>query len=675
MEVPSRAKKVRFGAFEVDLRSGELRKHGLRVKLQDQPFQILALLLERPGEVITREELQRQLWPADTFVDFDVGLNTAIKRLRDALGDTAESPRYVETVPRRGYRFVASVKDAASLPLSTSPPQDSLPEAAQAPTFPPAEPISKTSAARPTPQLQPRMRWVGVLALVVILATLAGLNVSKLRHPLFRRPAAGRIRSIAVLPLENLSRDPDQEYFADGMTEALITDLSKIGELRVISRTSVMHYKGSRKTLPEIARELNVDAMIEGAVLRSGNRVRITAQLIEASTDRHLWAESYERDLRDLLTLQGEVAREVAREVHIKLTRQEQTRLLARHPVDPEAAQAYLRGRYELNTKQFDQSIEHFKQATAKEPEYAEAWASLAEAYDALSYGFASELFSSSRVDVPELRSQYVQVLAKSEAAALNALRLDESLPQAHVSLGQVLIDGDWAWEAAEKEFQRAISLDANDAGAHQAYGEHLMAWGRLNEATVELKRARDLDPFAWKTRYLLARTLSAGGRYDDALEQWRQLISLGFPAAYQVHRRMAMAYEGKGSEREAFAELVAALKAVDKTHGTRRAEDMATEVTKKYSSAGYAEARKAFFRGETLEETGAGPIWLAADYAELGNHEKAFEWLNKTVQMNNSNRKFIRVDDRLKALHGDPRFQDFVRNLGFPPMPSELRP
>ncbi len=672
MEPPFGNRKVRFAVFEVDLQTGELRKSGSKVKLQEQPFQILSLLLERPGELVMREELRKKLWPADTFVDFDVGLNASIKKLREALGDSADTPRFIETLPRRGYRFIAPAEEVLAgiggregqrsfSPATAAPGGSSISTAPEAAAPSPRQPELEKDRTKTTLVRHPLL--LGGASAAILLALLFGLNAGGLRERLQGKAfagnaTAGRIRSLAVLPLENLSRDADQEYFADGMTDALITDLGKIGGLRVISRTSMMHYKGTRKTLPEIARELNVDAVIEGAVLRSGNRVRITTQLLEASTDRHLWAETYERDLGDLLALQGEVAREVAGQVNIKLTQQERTRLLGRQPVDPEAMEAYLKGRYELRSLQLDKGIEHFKQALQREPNYGQAWAGLAGAYDALSY--PSQLADTG--ELAEKQSLNTQLLAKSKAAALKALQLDESLSEAHVSLGQVLMDMDWSWGAAEREFQRAITLDPNNAAAHQAYGEHLMAWGRLDEAIAELSRATDLDPFTWRTHYMLARTFSAASRYDEALQHWRESIALGCPTGYTLHRRMAIAYEGKGMEQEAVAELVAASKAFAKEQGTRR-QDLAALVAQKYLSSGYAEAKKAFLRGDTW----GGPIWKAEDYAELGENDKAFEWLNKTIQMNNPNRKYIKVDDRLTALRSNSSFQDFVRNLGFP--------
>src|SRR6266446_1996777 len=315
---------LRFGAFEVHLRSGELRKQGARIKLQEQPFRVLNVLLHHPGEVVTREELRASIWPADTFVDFDNSLNTSINKLRDALGDSAESPRFIETLPRRGYRFIASV--------------DGLDNDRD------ARDVRQSGEARPAPRV---LRWlVALLSLAVLAAGLFVWNLFHVRDRLASNMRARRIHSLAVLPLTNLSGDPTQEYFSDGMTDALITGLAQMGSVKVISRTSVMRYKKTDKSLPEIARELNVDGIIEGSVQRSADRVRITAQLIEGATDKHLWAQSYERAVKDVLALQDEVARDVANEIKVKLTPQEQARLTRARPVNPEAHELYLRGRF-----------------------------------------------------------------------------------------------------------------------------------------------------------------------------------------------------------------------------------------------------------------------------------------------------------------------------------------
>src|SRR5215470_4335461 len=335
--VPQPSGRLRFGVFEVDLRAGELRKQGMRVRLQEQPFQVLAILLARPGELVTREELQRKLWPADTFVDFDHGLNKAINKIRDALADSAESPRFVETVARRGYRFLAEVRIAEASPMQNQDAANQAPSQANIPDTP-------DPAREPPRPRQPSSRLWKTIVVSLALTSILAVVIVRLRDR-----SAPRIHSLAVLPLESLSADHSQDYFADGMTDELTTDLGQISALRVISRTSAMAYRGAHKPLPEIARELNVDAVVEGTVLRSGSRVRITAQLIEGSDDRHLWAKSYEGDLRDTLALQKDVARAIADEVRISLTPQEQTILKARRPVNPEAYEAYLRGRYFWN--------------------------------------------------------------------------------------------------------------------------------------------------------------------------------------------------------------------------------------------------------------------------------------------------------------------------------------
>src|SRR5207249_8649098 len=397
---------VRFGAFELDQDAGELRKQGTRMKLQEQPLQMLQVLLQRPGEVVTREELQQKIWPSDTFVDFDHGINNAIKRLREALGDAAETPHYIETLPRRGYRFIGKIECEAL-----------------------------------------------------------------------------RMRSLAVLPLENLSHDPQREYFAEGLTEALITTLAKIGELRVVSRTSAMLYKNVRKPLREIARELEVDAIVEGTVLRAGHRVRITAQLIDAAKETHLWAESYERDLRDVLALQSELAQAIAREVQVKLTPQERAHLAQTRPVDPEAYEAYLKGRYHWNRRSgegLDRAIQFFQQAIEKDPTYAAAYAGLADCLSVLGWwGFVS----------PD------EGCGKAKGLAQKALEIVHSLAEAHASLAFATMFYDYDFSAAEREFERSIELNPRYATAYQWFGLSLAMTGRYEEGFTELKRAIRLDP------------------------------------------------------------------------------------------------------------------------------------------------------------------------------------
>src|SRR5215469_3007968 len=374
---------VRFATFEVDLEARELRKNGRKLKLQGQPFEVLAMLLERPGELVGRERLRERLWSTDTFVDFDHGVNTAINRLREALGDSADNPRFIETLPRRGYRFLASVESSAPALQALPPVTSAVQEATLA-------------KAAGEPDQGKRLGWL--LAAAVLLGLLVVASVGGFGHRLFGKQPHAAIQSIAVLPLVNLSNDVSQDYFADGMTEALTTDLGKITALRVISRTSVVQYKGTKKSLPEIARELQVDALVEGTVSRSGNHMRITANLVEASPERHLWAESYESEMGDILTVQNQVAQAVAREIRVKLPPEEQRLLSSTRPVNPAAHDDYLRGRYFLNedTREgLDKAISYFQRAIEEAPDDPLGYAGLAESYSMRAWGgdlFADEL-------------------------------------------------------------------------------------------------------------------------------------------------------------------------------------------------------------------------------------------------------------------------------------------
>ena len=445
MEPPRHTSIVRFGTYEVSLQSGEVRKAGVRIKVQQQPMRLLEILLERPGQVVTREELRSQIWPNEDFGDFDQAVNIAIAKLRSALGDSAENPRYIETLPKRGYRFIAdvSVVDPAARTKKSESATGDLPGAEPGPKF---QGAGLTVA--PKHPLWPT-RWV-IVALVLV------LSLPIVAVWLFRSSGRGPtgIRSLAVLPLENLSGDASQNYFADGMTDELITDLAQISALRVISRTSVMVYKGARKPLPQIARELNVDAVVEGTVLRSGDQVRITAQLIEASSDKHLWSQSYEGELRDTLALQNRVARAIADQIRINLTPQEQAALKHVKVVNPEAYQSYLKGRYFWNKRTADGlkvALAYFNQSIDEDPKYAQAYSGLADTYALLG-------------DWQYAAMTPKEALPKAKAAATKALELDSALGEAHNSLAFVLDGFYWDLDAGGKEFRRAIASMA--AGA-----------------------------------------------------------------------------------------------------------------------------------------------------------------------------------------------------------------
>jgi len=500
-------------------------------------------------------------------------------------------------------------------------------------------------------------RWfapavVALAGVALLAAALVVLNVAGLRDRLQRREATpSKIESLAVLPLENLTGDPAQEYFVDGMTEALIADLGQIEALRVISRTSVMQYKGVKKPLPQIAHELNVDAVIEGSVLRSGDRVRITAQLIQATTDRHLWAQSYERDLRDILALQSEVAQAVANEIKIKVTPQEQLRLGRARPVSPEAHEAYLKGRYYWNLRTEDgmkKSIEYFQQAIEKDPGYALAYAGLSDSYDTL---------TSWALMAPG------EAYPRAEVAAVKALEIDEALAEAHACLGAIREEYDWDWVGAEKELKRAIELNPSYARAHQAYAEYLSAMGRHNEAIAEIKRAQELDPLSLIINALGAYVFIYARRYDEAIAQCQRTLELnaGF---YPAHLYMGWAYEQEKLYGQAISEYQKTI-ALEEGNPVLRAN-----LARIYAAVGNRpEALKIIASLRELSKRRyVSPYSVAQIYAALGDFDQAFAWLEKAYKEHQYQLVYLKVDPALDPLRSDPRFQDLLRRMNFPP-------
>jgi TolB-like protein/DNA-binding winged helix-turn-helix (wHTH) protein len=515
--------KIRLGDFEIDLRTAELRNNGQRFVLQGQPFQVLTLLLERPGELITREELKKKLWCSDTFVDFDHSLNKAVNRLREALHDSAEKPQYVETITRRGYRLIASIE-----PIEASPSKEHVAASG-------APPIVRSSSIQehvtePTGLSSPVRRHFPAILGAVLVLLFSGLGLLYWRDKFGPKTSSGegrlvpndrfspqtgamaQIRSIAVLPLDNLSHDPEQEYFADGMTDALINNLSKIGALRVISRTSIIQYKATRKPLPEIARELRVDAVVEGSVQRSANQVRITVQLIDAKTDSHLWARSFDRDLNDALALESDVAQAVASEIQITLTPADVARFSGSHAVSKKAHDAYLRGRYLWNARTrhgVEQSISFYQQAIKEDPQYALAYAGIADSYILLE---SSGHMPASKAN-PEMR-----------IAVTEAVTIDPSLADAHRLLAQVH-ETEWNWIGAEEEYKRALELNPGSAKTHHWYAILLANLKRYDEAVAEIGRAVDLEPLTPRLQVIQAYIYYAAGRLDDALKVLRSPI------------------------------------------------------------------------------------------------------------------------------------------------------
>ena len=521
MEVPARFRRVRFGVFEIDLHEGELLKNGLKVRLQEQPFQVLAMLLSRPGRVVTREELSRTLWPANTFVDFDAGLNTVIKRLRDTLDDPADRPRYIETVPRKGYRFIGSVEgnpslDAASIPFNGPSKRESL-------VF---------------------RRSIVVLLILSAVAAVFAIGVWYYSHSV-QGHSGPHAASLAVLPFENLSGNLSEEYFVDGMTDELITSLAKVSSLRVISRTSVMRYKGTREPLRQIARELNVDAIVEGSVVRSGNQLRVTAQLIDARTDRHIWADSYAQKLGNVVSLQNQIAAAITGQIQAKLTPEERQRLARAGPVNPEAHEAYLKGRYFWNRrteKDLEKAIQYFEEAIQKDPNYAPAYVGMADAHMVL----GSFALNARRPD---------EVFPKAEIEARKALELDETLAEAHGALGSIRTLYDWDRQATEREYKRALELNPNYATGHQWYGLYLSQIGVHDEAIAETRRALQLDPLSVGISSALGLRLYFARRYEQAIKQFADALELDSNHAL-AHLWLGQTYEQKGNHKQAIIEI-----------------------------------------------------------------------------------------------------------------------
>jgi TolB-like protein/DNA-binding winged helix-turn-helix (wHTH) protein/Tfp pilus assembly protein PilF len=625
-----------FGSFEVDLGSRELRRQGLKISLQDQPFRLLALLLERAGEVVTREELRDKLWPADTFVDFDHSLNTAVRKLREALGDSAETPRYVETLARRGYRFVAPVSE----PGPTAP----LARSAGADLAPPSPPL-------PT-RRRPSTRRVVVIVAVLASAALVAYWVGGRPRP---RAQPGRRLTLAVLPFDNLSGDADQEYLSDGLTEEMITQLGRLepDRLRVTARSSTWKYKHADRDIDRLRRELGADYVLEGSLRRAGERVRVTAQLIQAVDQTDVWAETYERDLRDVLVLQSEVARAVARAIALTLTPDAQARLASARSVRPESYQDYLRGRYFWNRRTaaaLKQALGYFQRAIDANPDDARAYSGLADSY--------SSLGASSIVGALPPR----QAMPAAKAAALKALEIDGTLAEAHTSLAMVHLLYDWDPAASEKEFRRALELDPEYTTAHHWYSHCLLVLGRTDESLAESKRALELEPLhlvigvhlGW--HYLYAR------RYDQAIEQFRKTLELD-PAFPNAQRYAAWAYLQKGLHQEAITSLRAALRQLGRDPGVegelghalgvagRRAEALAMlEGLRQLSSTRYV-----------------SPFSVALVHAGLGDRDQALAWLEKAYVERSDYMVYLSREPMLDGLRSDPRFAALVRRVGLP--------
>jgi TolB-like protein/DNA-binding winged helix-turn-helix (wHTH) protein/Tfp pilus assembly protein PilF len=626
--------RIRFGVFEVDLQGRELRKQGFKVKLQEQPFQILSMLLERPGEIVTREEIKKRLWPADTFVDFDNGLNRATNRLRESLGDDAENPRFVETAPRRGYRFIAPVHIPDEDPVEIAAP--SLNVSA------PAE-IANPGTAR-------RNRWIFGFGGLLSAAALLGLAFAPpkiLRYLQFWR-SAPTIKSIAVLPLANLSGDPAQDYFSDGLTDELITDVAKIGSLRVISRTSSMQYKGTHKSLPAIAKELGVDALVEGTVVRSGDRVRVTAQLIDARDDRHIWSEAYDRNIVDVLPLQSEVAQTIADQVRVKLTSEEHASLANGHRANSQSLEAYLKGSFFMNQGigGLDKSIEYFSEAIQLDSSNAQAYSGLSQSYLLLGiFGLHPSK----------------EVYPKARAAAMKAIEIDATSADAHAVLAEIAKGFDWDWTVAESEYKRGLELNPSSSNTHALYADYLSMMERHDEAIVEMRRSHELDPVSAMSDAFFGFLYYRARRYDEAIALCRQSLELA-PNYPNANWFMALALEKQGRIPEAITSLQSAV-----NHS--RAPLFLALLGHAYGLAG--ERAKALNILEEIKllskQQYVSPLDFAMVYTGLGDREMAFHWLETAYS-----ERVMRIQElnepHFDSLRGDPRFEDLLRRIGIPP-------
>ena len=627
------ASRLKFGDYELDVAGYELKRSGRPVKLERIPMELLLLLVERGGQLVTREEILEKLWGKDVFLDTDNSINTAISKIRSVLKDDPENPGFIKTVPGKGYRFIAPIaalREAAPPPIDTPPAQTEI-------------------DSRSTPRNY-RAIWVLAAAVMLLMAVAAWV---------WSRAPSSTIHALAVLPLENLTGDASQEYFADGMTDALITDLAQIGTLRVISRTSVMRYKGLRKPLPEIARELGVDGIVEGTVTRSAGRIRITSQLIYAPGDQHLWAHSYERDLGDVVALQADVAQAIAREVRTVVTPEQRTRLGARVAANAGAYEAYLKGRYYLNQRTplgVKKSIGFFQQAVENDPNFALAYAGLADAYN-----FSNILgVASPKESAPE-----------AKAAATRALMLDPGLGEAHAALGLVKSHYDFDFPSAQTEFLKALELNANYSNAHLFYaGAYLTPMGRHEEAIAEMKKALELDPLSLPLNNMMGSTYLWAGDYEKSLHQYERTIALD-PTFPLVHFFLSGLLAEVGRYEDAIkenerGELLLGVSPED-------AAAQAAEFEKAFHAAGERGywQRNLDVTLHARQQAGTRyfeAIAVAALYARVGDKENALKWLQKSYEDREGQTiTLVRWLPDFKSLRADPGFVDLLGRMGLP--------
>lgn len=620
---------VSFGRFELDVPTGELRKDGLKIRLGEQPLQVLTILLEHPGQVVTREELQQRLWSSDTFVDFEHSLNAAVKRLREALGDSTDIPRYIETIPRHGYRLIIPVATTADEKKEKDDHRSS-------------KSVSRLNL----------VAWLAITA-AVIAGVVADRYTTKAVHVLTGSSPHG-IHSIAVLPLENLSNDRSQEYFSDGITEVLITELSKVHSLRVVPRRSVMHYKGTTKTVKEIGSELHIDALVEGSALREGNKARISAQLIRVNPEEHLWAQNYERDLTDVITLQREITLTIVAELQVTLSPDEHTRIVASRLPHPSAQDDYFKGVYELEKftpAGFENSIRLFQRATSIDPAYAMPHYGLAEAYISVTY--ASSVAPA-------------EAFPKAETEAVRTLQLDPRLAEAHATLGWIKAVYYWDWVGAETEFKLALALNPNSVPTHRRYGWFLTWIGRGQQGMAEVTRASRLDPLNIVCLRTKGIVLYCQHKYDLALVEWNEAMKIDANIPI-VNADLGRIYLQQGKLSDAVAQF-------EKARALAGGETGGSATGGGYLGLAYAAAgrKKDAIRivDELLlrsQKKYVSPLNIAMIYMGLGDKTHAFQWLEKGYTVRDGDMVLLRVSPLWDPLRSDPRFDALLRRMNFP--------
>jgi TolB-like protein/DNA-binding winged helix-turn-helix (wHTH) protein len=627
----------RFGPYQANTADLELRKSGIRIRLQPKPFQVLKVLLERAGQSVSREELKNLLWAPDIFVDFDHGLNTAVNKIREALSDSAEEPRYIETLAN-GYKFIGDISEQSERPFVETAPLAASPLAAS-PLAVPAEPRGEITWRKR--YLAPGVGLACLIAVVFLVFHTA---------PKVFGTSSTAVQSVAVLPLKNLSGDPTQEYFSDSMTDEITTQLAKISRLNVPSAASVVRYKNTSASASEISRDLKVDAFVEGSVVRTGNKIRVTAQLIDARTDRHIWAEDYQGDLRDVLVLQNDIATAIAHNVKAKVAPVDSPTVSAPRQVDPRAYDAYIRGRgYWLRSNtanelpgDVEKSGELFQQAIQYDPSFARAYSGLADYYG------VNAAFGVMPVE---------EGWRKSEEASRKALALDDRLAEAHCSLAAKMMVYDWNWAAAEREIQRGLELDTHYAVLHDLYSLLLAYTGRFDQSIVEAQRAQELDPLA--ERFAVQRALRFSRRFDLFLTEVDKAFAQD-PAG--IHRERARVYQARKQHPEEVHET-------DQELRLEGCVSCADRLARAYARKGYTGwLQERLNRLNEISKDGTPMSFEHAElYVAMGNTDMAMHYLEQGYREHTIELVRLQVNPAYDDMRTDPRFQDLVHRIGLP--------